>query len=349
MTTITGLSAAEYLASDEFKNRLKLHIKDNTDKLWSYKIYSGMRSEFAFDPMTKNGLYIWFDCPPPTVTGVVDIKELSRSSYSTALDRVFSGGLHKARYKATIQTKQALSEVISNLELDRRTSHQPNESWSTDELEAAVIAYVDMRRMEINKEPFTKKIYYEDLSKKFGRTAKSYEYRMQNISYVYSLMGRDWIPGLKPAKNVGAKIAGIIEELIHKAEGFYFSPVASFQVNISSPEKDQSRAQPVGNLIPTVKNSTVTHFTRSPEVVNWVLSRAKGICECCDFHAPFNRDDGTPFLEVHHLRRLTDGGSDTITNTIAVCPNCHRELHYGANRTQLLKTIYSKVTRLFEE
>jgi 5-methylcytosine-specific restriction protein A len=26
---------------------------------------------------------------------------------------------------------------------------------------------------------------------------------------------------------------------------------------------------------------------------------------------------------------LRDGGSDTINNVIALCPNCHRKRHYG--------------------
>ena len=41
--------------------------------------------------------------------------------------------------------------------------------------------------------------------------------------------------------------------------------------------------------------------------------------------APFIKENGAPFLEIHHLKRLADGGSDTISNTVAICPNCHRE------------------------
>lgn len=71
-------------------------------------------------------------------------------------------------------------------------------------------------------------------------------------------------------------------------------------------------------------------FKRNPDVIAEVLIRADGVCEQCDQHAPFKRaSDGTPFLEVHHIIRLADGGEDTVDNTIAVCPNCHRELHYG--------------------
>ena len=45
--------------------------------------------------------------------------------------------------------------------------------------------------------------------------------------------------------------------------------------------------------------------------------------------APFKLPDGTPFLEVHHVIPLAKRGEDTIENTIALCPNCHRGAHYG--------------------
>jgi 5-methylcytosine-specific restriction protein A len=71
-------------------------------------------------------------------------------------------------------------------------------------------------------------------------------------------------------------------------------------------------------------------FKRNADVIAEVLIRANGVCEKCDKKAPFLRSsDGTPFLEVHHLVRLADGGKDTVENAKAVCPNCHRELHYG--------------------
>ena len=57
---------------------------------------------------------------------------------------------------------------------------------------------------------------------------------------------------------------------------------------------------------------------------------AEGDCQHCKMKAPFNRTtDGSPYLEVHHIQRLADDGPDTIENAIALCPNCHREAHFG--------------------
>lgn len=71
-------------------------------------------------------------------------------------------------------------------------------------------------------------------------------------------------------------------------------------------------------------------YRRNTDVIQEVLLRAKGLCERCKSKAPFSRArDGTPFLEVHHVVMLADGGEDTVDNATALCPNCHRELHFG--------------------
>src|SRR5262249_22878711 len=37
------------------------------------------------------------------------------------------------------------------------------------------------------------------------------------------------------------------------------------------------------------------------------------------------------YLEPHYLRRLSDGGPDHLAHVIALCPNCHRRVHAGAD------------------
>jgi 5-methylcytosine-specific restriction protein A len=66
-------------------------------------------------------------------------------------------------------------------------------------------------------------------------------------------------------------------------------------------------------------------------VREYVLRRSEGTCEACGGKAPFRRIDGTPYLEPHHSRRLSDGGPDHPRWVGAVCPNCHREIHYGVH------------------
>lgn len=68
-------------------------------------------------------------------------------------------------------------------------------------------------------------------------------------------------------------------------------------------------------------------YQRSRDVRNYVLARAAGSCEGCKSPAPFVRKDGSPYLEPHHIRRVSDGGPDHPGYVIALCPNCHRRVH----------------------
>jgi 5-methylcytosine-specific restriction protein A len=223
------------------------------------------------------------------------------------------------------------------------------ENWTEDELEAAVRAYVEMRDRADRGEQVVKSRYYRDLHERFGRSAKSYEYRMQNISYVYALLGRRWIEGLKPAQHVGTKVIATLERAIAKVEGQSGEPFAQFEHEVETLRKSLRLEAPIGNATPAKIVSVSTQYARKPEVVAWVLNVANGKCECCTNDAPFARIDGSPYLEVHHLKRLADGGSDRVSNAIALCPNCHRELHFGIRRADLLSAVFARIPRLIEE
>ncbi|WP_078596325.1 HNH endonuclease [Evansella clarkii] len=79
----------------------------------------------------------------------------------------------------------------------------------------------------------------------------------------------------------------------------------------------------------TVTERVTKSVKRSKAIKLYALKRAKGICEACDTEAPFYTKEGQPFLEVHHLRRLSDGGPDHPESVGAICPNCHRRCHHG--------------------
>lgn len=73
--------------------------------------------------------------------------------------------------------------------------------------------------------------------------------------------------------------------------------------------------------------SKTASFVRDRYVNEYAKRRAQGICQLCGEPAPFADRDGVPFLETHHIIWLADGGADSITNTVALCPNCHRKMH----------------------
>lgn len=99
----------------------------------------------------------------------------------------------------------------------------------------------------------------------------------------------------------------------------------------SKSETERTKRLELSPKLPEVMQVISRGFRRNPDVVAAVLHRAKGKCDNCGKDAPFIRSsDGTPYLEVHHKVMLSEGGEDAVDNAIAVCPNCHRELHFGA-------------------
>lgn len=78
--------------------------------------------------------------------------------------------------------------------------------WTEDELAAAVEAYRGMEARLVSGSDVGKAKVYRELATRFGRSVKAWEYRMQNISYVLDQAGEPWLPGLRPAANVGTKV-----------------------------------------------------------------------------------------------------------------------------------------------
>ena len=88
---------------------------------------------------------------------------------------------------------------------------------------------------------------------------------------------------------------------------------------------------------PSKRTTTSETFERDEKVVRYALLRSNGYCELCDNPAPFKKKDGSPFLEVHHIDFLSNGGDDSIDNVSALCPNCHRKMHALAIQSDISK------------
>jgi predicted HNH restriction endonuclease len=104
------------------------------------------------------------------------------------------------------------------------------------------------------------------------------------------------------------------------------------QVNESLDDSSENRQRRLASRStkPKVVYRLVQDYRRDPDVVAEALYRAEGFCEKCKEKAPFiKRSNGEPYLEVHHIIPLSQGGLDSLENVISLCPNCHREIHFG--------------------
>jgi len=105
------------------------------------------------------------------------------------------------------------------------------------------------------------------------------------------------------------------------------------------------KALDAANMKPDKKSSAREYYERSASVAKYVLARAAGKCELCGKDASFMRRDNTPYLEPHHILRLADEGPDHPDSIAALCPNCHREVHYGVNGEMVNKRLINMKQR----
>lgn len=106
----------------------------------------------------------------------------------------------------------------------------------------------------------------------------------------------------------------------------------AYQKSIAEPEKPGS-----------AKTSTITRHNRDPQTAKKALINAHYKCEFNEEHQSFI--SGTTqrnYVEAHHLVPVSLTNTDefkfnldVIENLIALCPNCHRAIHYGDTATKM--------------
>jgi 5-methylcytosine-specific restriction enzyme A len=172
-------------------------------------------------------------------------------------------------------------------------------------------------------------LYLEWIARDFGveRARDAANAVLQHVDYYAQLPrgGRQW--------DIEAVAKGylLLAEPMTFAEHEAAASLALEQAFASSPDERQARLATAASK-PSRRHVTVMVYNRNADVVVEVLVRADGSCEHCHREAPFSRDDGRPYLEVHHRIPLSEDGDDTVDNAIALCPNCHRDAHHGINR-----------------
>ncbi len=237
------------------------------------------------------------------------------------------------------------------------TTSDETDHWTDKEFEAAVKGYLEMLALEkagitYNKNNVLLRLLEDELS---NRTLASLSFRMRNISAILDELSYPYIKGYTPARHVGPagkeKITFYLEALGHVDTGIYqpTSDVSVLEERAEKLKEHEFITPPTGNSQPARTERTATAYERLATVVTYVRQQAAGHCESCDSAAPFVTFAGEPFLEVHHIRTLADGGSDTISNAVALCPNCHRRLHHGADRDVVKENLYHKIGRLIRE
>lgn len=246
---------------------------------------------------------------------------------------------------------------LTEITMSLQTFSQPTSAgkgWTDDELTAAIRTYLIMLRAYLSGKPVNSVELCQRLGKSelSGRSFRSINLRMQNISAVFYDLRMPQVPEFPSAVNVGSNVKDrmrqILKDLrIDDLENY----IASADLETLSRRVKGLLALPLakppaGTMAPENESYTSTRYVRDPAVKAWILSRAAGMCEGCGLPAPFKDQDDLPYLEVHHIVPLAKLGSDRVSNAAALCPNCHRRCHSSRDRDEFKLALYERIDRL---
>ena len=153
------------------------------------------------------------------------------------------------------------------------------------------------------------------------------------------------------------KQKAMTQKELAKALGINMSLVSKYETGVVTPplSKLNKMAEIFGVSVSQIlgddsEKTTVTPYSASstendklsvvnPEVSTTVLAYAAGVCELCGQPAPFYDEGGNPYLETHYVQWLSEGGSPTPDNMVALCPNCHKKVHILHTKEDLDKLL----------
>ncbi len=175
---------------------------------------------------------------------------------------------------------------------------------------------VDMHLFEVFNNKILNKYEYKGLVILAGKP-----YQKQQLDKFENLR-KVWMFPLKPVNQSLVRIEDVMisEEQSDKA----VKKITTDKLIRSLKTKTENRNIQYSISKVTMRDSAVKEYTKR---------RANGYCELCKEPAPFLKSNGEPYLEVHHLVTISENGPDHITNTVALCPNCHRKLHYAKTQS----------------
>lgn len=146
------------------------------------------------------------------------------------------------------------------------------------------------------------------------------------------LSALECIPAIPKSKQTQDAIEDL--ELVSSVDESYLTMCASPVVNIGPKTK------------PTEKSTSSKVYPRDRKVAQNALNNAHHKCEVDASHISFmRRQSPIQYTEPHHLVPMSfqssfDYSLDREENIVALCSNCHNNIHYGADAKELIKKLY---------
>lgn len=281
------------------------------------------QSSISENPKSTKYDLIWEDAklPPKLVISVA-------SKYSTGkeLDHKHLSGDNEA------------NDFLKSLGFEIK---ERRNDWSWSDCYFAVWAY---DQLDVDREQI-KNVLYREVAALIGRSAKSVEFKIQNVSY-FDRRPRDEKPVAE-----AAHAQGLLGEVFRwywedrdKARQLYWQLREEFELDISSElERNAESSKRFVEIIieeGAIANAPSTRRKRSQKLLQAGRAHFKSLdpagmlrCEACGFVTP----DGvlTELIQLHHSEPVYEADRNgraislerAIRNLIPLCPTCHSLAH----------------------
>jgi 5-methylcytosine-specific restriction protein A len=229
--------------------------------------------------------------------------------------------------------------------------------WSDQERFDAVEAYFWMQEQEKQARKFDRNALYATLESDVlkGHTSQEIRRIMLHISAALIDVNRPHLEWLAAPTSPDAEMLAALIPLVRArlTDAWKLrAPTADHDELLQrshtiATERGQPRA-PAGRRKPEKTTIEQTTWKSDPAVRAWVLNRANNCCEGCGDPALYTDPLGT-FFKLFRLQPFAEGGTDTIENTAALCPNCYQLAEYGPERTAFLERLCNRVPELMRQ
>jgi 5-methylcytosine-specific restriction protein A len=289
------------------------------------------------------------------VSAISEIRKggVPRKREPSKFNLVFEGRLYPPKFVLAVAARHATGQVILPTDFsgdDEANSFltqlgfeiQPKrEDWSWKECYFAVWGYdqLDLDPTQI------KSVLYRELSDLIGRTAKSVEYKLQNVSS-FDLRPRNQKP-VAEASNAQALLGEVFNwywvDRLHARER-YCEFKEEFEFNLESTVKkvtDKPSSPPTIVIEEGAASATSSsRRKRSQKLLEEGRKYFRSLdkegnlrCEACGFVTPDGLD--AEIIHLHHTEPIYDSGEegrsiklkDALALLVPLCPTCHAVAH----------------------
>lgn len=192
------------------------------------------------------------------------------------------------------------------------------DDWTYEQLAAAVEAYRWMQQRADDRLAVNKAQVYRDLAAKHGRTPKAWEYRMQNISHVLDQADEEWIEGLRPAKNVGPEVTGVLSKLLALSPPTAVSPATSAEL-----EKQRLLVDKSGFFVPENVEDQRSRVMRSIVQRQGQQEFRMALLAAYDGKCAMTGCGVTDVLEAAHIHRYLGEETNVVSNGLLLRADIH--------------------------